>query len=57
MSPTRWCAAFWKQEPWLRLEIRPRGTSRKAVKDVSAGKLFLTPKVSDMVLNGFLKFR
>ena len=27
----------------------------KAVKDVSAGKLFLTPKVSDMVLNGFLK--
>jgi DNA-binding NarL/FixJ family response regulator len=26
----------------------------KAVKDVSAGKLFLTPKVSDMVLNGFL---
>ena len=27
----------------------------KAVKDVSAGKLFLTPKVSDMVLKGFLK--
>src|SRR5882762_6402903 len=26
-----------------------------AVKDVSAGKLFLTPKVSDMVLKGFLK--
>jgi len=26
----------------------------KAVKDVSAGKLFLTPKVSDMVLKGFL---
>jgi DNA-binding NarL/FixJ family response regulator len=27
----------------------------KAVNDVSAGKLFLTPKVSDMVLKGFLK--
>jgi DNA-binding NarL/FixJ family response regulator len=27
----------------------------KAVKDVSAGKLFLTPKVSDMVLTGILK--
>jgi DNA-binding NarL/FixJ family response regulator len=26
-----------------------------AVKDVSAGKLFLTPRVSDMVLKGFLK--
>jgi DNA-binding NarL/FixJ family response regulator len=29
----------------------------KAVKDVSAGKLFLTPKVSDIVLKGFLKTR
>jgi len=27
----------------------------KAVKDVSAGKLFLTPRVSDIVLKGFLK--
>ena len=27
----------------------------KAVKDVSLGKLFLTPKVSEMVLKGFLK--
>src|SRR6267142_5921027 len=27
----------------------------KAVKDVSAGKLFLTPKVSDIILKGFLK--
>jgi DNA-binding NarL/FixJ family response regulator len=27
----------------------------KAVKDVSAGKLFLTPKVSDIVLKGFLE--
>jgi DNA-binding NarL/FixJ family response regulator len=27
----------------------------KAVKDVSTGKLFLTPKVSDIVLKGFLK--
>jgi len=27
----------------------------KAVKDVSAGKLFLTPRVSDIVLRGFLK--
>jgi DNA-binding NarL/FixJ family response regulator len=27
----------------------------KAVKNVSAGKLFLTPKVSDIVLKGFLK--
>jgi DNA-binding NarL/FixJ family response regulator len=27
----------------------------KAVKDVSTGKLFLTPKVSDIVLRGFLK--
>ena len=27
----------------------------KAVKDVTAGKLFLTPKVSGMVLKGFLK--
>jgi len=27
----------------------------KAVKNVSAGKLFLTPRVSDIVLNGFLK--
>jgi DNA-binding NarL/FixJ family response regulator len=27
----------------------------KAVKDVAAGKLFLTPKVSDIVLKGFLK--
>jgi len=25
------------------------------VEDVSAGKLFLTPRVSDIVLNGFLK--
>jgi DNA-binding NarL/FixJ family response regulator len=29
----------------------------KAVKDVSAGKLFLTPRVSDIVLKGFLKTR
>src|SRR5260370_34746351 len=29
----------------------------KAVNDVSAGKLFLTPKVSDIVLKGFLKTR
>jgi|ERR1700730_2245572 len=29
----------------------------KAVKDVSAGKLFLTPRVSDIVLKGFLKIR
>jgi DNA-binding NarL/FixJ family response regulator len=29
----------------------------KAVRDVSAGKLFLTPKVSDIVLKGFLKTR
>ena len=27
----------------------------KAVKDVSAGKQFLTPRISDMVLKGFLK--
>jgi DNA-binding NarL/FixJ family response regulator len=27
----------------------------KAVRHVSAGKLFLTPRVSDIVLNGFLK--
>src|ERR1700724_3840573 len=27
----------------------------KAVKDVSAGRLFLTPRVSDIVLKGFLK--
>jgi len=27
----------------------------RAVKDVSTGKLFLTPKVSDIVLKGFLK--
>jgi len=27
----------------------------KAVKNVSAGKLFLTPRVSDIVLKGFLK--
>src|SRR5258706_166631 len=27
----------------------------KAVRDVSAGKLFLTPRVSDIVLKGFLK--
>jgi DNA-binding NarL/FixJ family response regulator len=27
----------------------------KAVKDVSAGKLFLTPRISDIVLKGFLK--
>jgi DNA-binding NarL/FixJ family response regulator len=27
----------------------------KAVKDVSMGKLFLTPRVSDIVLKGFLK--
>jgi DNA-binding NarL/FixJ family response regulator len=27
----------------------------KAVKAVSAGKLFLTPRVSDIILNGFLK--
>lgn len=27
----------------------------KAVKDVSTGKRFLTPRVSDIVLNGFLK--
>lgn len=27
----------------------------KAVKDVSAGKVFLTPRVSDIVLKGFLK--
>jgi DNA-binding NarL/FixJ family response regulator len=27
----------------------------KAVKDVAAGKLFLTPRVSDIVLKGFLK--
>src|SRR5207245_3501206 len=27
----------------------------KAVKDVSGGKLFLTPKVSGIVLQGFLK--
>src|SRR5467141_775467 len=27
----------------------------RAVKDVSGGKLFLTPKVSDIVLKGFLK--
>jgi DNA-binding NarL/FixJ family response regulator len=27
----------------------------KAVKDVSVGKLFLTPRVSDIVLKGFLK--
>src|SRR5467141_2581923 len=27
----------------------------KAAKDVSAGKLFLTPRVSDIVLKGFLK--
>jgi len=27
----------------------------KAVRDVSTGKLFLTPKVSDIVLKGFLK--
>jgi DNA-binding NarL/FixJ family response regulator len=27
----------------------------RAVKDVSGGKLFLTPKVSGIVLNGFLK--
>jgi DNA-binding NarL/FixJ family response regulator len=27
----------------------------KAVKSVSAGKLFLTPRVSDIILNGFLK--
>lgn len=27
----------------------------RAVRDVSAGRLFLTPKVSDIVLNGFLK--
>ena len=27
----------------------------KAVKNVSGGKLFLTPRVSDIVLNGFLK--
>jgi two-component system, NarL family, response regulator NreC len=26
----------------------------KAVKNVSAGKLFLTPKVSDIILKGFL---
>ena len=29
----------------------------KAVKDVTAGKLFLTPRVSDIVLKGFLKIR
>jgi DNA-binding NarL/FixJ family response regulator len=29
----------------------------KAVKNVSAGKLFLTPRVSDIVLKGFLKTR
>jgi DNA-binding NarL/FixJ family response regulator len=29
----------------------------KAVKDVSAGKRFLTPRVSDIVLKGFLKTR
>ena len=29
----------------------------KAVKDVSAGKVFLTPRVSDIVLKGFLKNR
>ena len=29
----------------------------KVVKDVSAGKLFLTPRVSDIVLKGFLKIR
>jgi DNA-binding NarL/FixJ family response regulator len=29
----------------------------KAVRDVSAGKLFLTPRVSDIVLKGFLKIR
>jgi DNA-binding NarL/FixJ family response regulator len=29
----------------------------RAVKDVSAGKVFLTPRVSDIVLKGFLKIR
>src|ERR1700676_916524 len=29
----------------------------KAVKDVSAGKQFLTPRISDIVLKGFLKAR